>query len=151
MVTVEELLEIEEIRQVRSLYSHYFDGRDLDGLAGLFTDDAVCEFGPAFGGNWVGRDTIRANYAKQYERTNGLSHAFLHAVTNPWVELTGPATARGRCYLLDINTRVPAGENPVTLLGVYVDEYRKVDDRWCISRSRIDFLWPNREVMGDPG
>lgn len=149
MLTVEELLDIEEIRQLRSLYSHYFDGREVDNLANLFTEDAVCEFGPNYGGDWVGRDTIRANYARQHERTEGLTHAFLHSVTNPWVELTGSDTARGRCYLLDINTRMAPGENPLMLLGVYVDDYRKVEGRWYIERTRIDFLWPNRDVRAD--
>jgi hypothetical protein len=145
-VNVEELLEIEEIRNLRVLYSHFFDGCDLDGLVGLFTEDAVCEFGPAFGGDWVGRDVIRANYAQQYERTAGVDHSFLHVVTNPWVELLAADRARGRCYLLDISTSVPAGSNPLRLLGIYVDSYRKLDRRWYIDRTRIDFLWPDRSV-----
>lgn len=146
MTTLEELLEIEEIRKLRVLYSHYFDGRDLDGLAGLFTEDAVCEFGPDFGGDWVGRETIRENYAKVHARHGGVAHSFMHAVTNPWIEITSPDRARGRCYLLDINTTVPRGENPLTLLGIYVDDYLKVGGRWYIDRTRIDFLWPDRRV-----
>jgi hypothetical protein len=62
-VTVEELLEIEEIKQLRVLYSHYLDGGDLEGLVDLFCEDAVCEFGENYGGDWVGRDAIRQNYA----------------------------------------------------------------------------------------
>jgi len=59
-MTVEELLEIEEIKRLRIMYSHYIDGCDIDNLTGLFCEDAVCEFGEAYGGDWVGRETIRA-------------------------------------------------------------------------------------------
>ena len=61
-MTIEELLEIEEIKNTRHLYSHYYDGNMLDELVSLFTDDAICEFGPEFGGDWVGKDQIRTNY-----------------------------------------------------------------------------------------
>ena len=33
-MTVEELLEIEEIKRLRIMYLHYLDGGDLDGLGG---------------------------------------------------------------------------------------------------------------------
>ena len=59
-MTIEELLDIEAIKQVRYLYSHYYDGNRLDDLISLFTDDAVCEFGANFGGDWVGKEQIRA-------------------------------------------------------------------------------------------
>ena len=40
-MTLDDLLDIEEIKQVRYLYSHYYDGNRLDDLVDLFTDDAV--------------------------------------------------------------------------------------------------------------
>ena len=45
-MTIEELLEIEEIKNPRMLYSHYYDGVEVEKLVDLFTDDAICEFGP---------------------------------------------------------------------------------------------------------
>ncbi|MYH67750.1 MAG: hypothetical protein F4152_04105, partial [Dehalococcoidia bacterium] len=42
MVTPEELCEIEEIKEVRYLYTHYYDGQRVEELADLFTEDAVC-------------------------------------------------------------------------------------------------------------
>ena len=62
MVTVDELLQIESIKKLRTLYSHYFDGQFPDKMAELFTEDAVCEFGPDYGGDWVGKAQIRANF-----------------------------------------------------------------------------------------
>ena len=145
---VEELIATEEIRRLRVLYSHHYDGADLDALVDLFTDDAVCEFGPRFGGDWVGKEQIRENYASNINR-EGNPFEVMHAVANHWIELTGPDTARGRSYLLDLRTKVGA-ENPLILFGIYDDDYRRVEGQWKISRSRIDFLWPMRSEEVGP-
>jgi hypothetical protein len=42
-MTLEELLEIESIKQMRYLYSHYYDGNMLDELVSLFTDRRAAE------------------------------------------------------------------------------------------------------------
>ena len=145
-MTIEELLEIEEIKNLRIMYGHYFDGGEVDKLAELFCEDAVCEFGPNYGGDWVGRDAIRAGYA-QYATPDNPPFSFMHAVTNPWIRLLGNDEANGRWYLLDLNL-AEGGDNPLSLFGIYDDAYRKVDGKWLISRTRIDFLWPRREFHG---
>jgi hypothetical protein len=142
---IEDLLEIEAVKNVRIMYCQYFDAKDSDKLAGLFTEDAICEFDAAHGGDWVGRETIRKKFGEYDE---GLPFTYLHAVTNPVVQLTGPETAHGRWYLLDLNVEEGA-ENPLALFGIYDDLYRKVDGNWMIERTRIDFLWPNRTVRGE--
>ncbi len=145
-----ELLDIEEIRKVGVLYSQYLDSDYLEELAELFTEDAVCEFGPY--GQWVGRKTIYDNYV-QVERTSGPnpgSKPFqaMHANTNHWVEITGPDRAVGRRYLLDLLTNRKAEEHPFIWLAVYDEEYRKVRGEWKISRSTIQFLWPEQHLTG---
>lgn len=151
-MTIDDLLNIEEIKQVRNLFSHYFDGQNLDELVDLFTDDAVCEFGPVFGGDWVGKEHIRSKFTaimgEPGMAVHGEPFSVLHAVTNPWIRLLDETTASGRWYLLDIHTAVGV-ENPLILFGIYDDIYRKVEGRWLIHRTRIDFLWPRRDVQGD--
>ena len=146
MDPVTRLIEIEAIKDTRHMYSHYFDGRRLDDLVGLFTADAVCEFGAAYGGDWIGRAQIRTNYAR-YLSADAPAHGVMHSVTNPWIRLDSADSARGRWYLLDLHTS-PGVENPLILFGIYDDLYRKVDGRWLIHRTRIDFLWPNRDYRG---
>lgn len=146
MDAIEDLVEIEAIKNLRHLYSHYFDGKLLDELVGLFSEDAVCEFGPAFGGDWVGREQIRENFARWAER-EGEPYGVLHAVTNPWIRLLDAETAHGRWYLLDLNTSEGA-PNPLQLFGIYDDVYKKCDGQWRIHRTRIDFLWPRRDYRG---
>ena len=151
MDPVQRLIEIEAIKNVRNMYSHYFDGQRTDELADLFTEDAVCEFGAAFGGDWVGKAQIRSNYAR-FALGEGHEHSVMHAVTNPWIQLDADDRARGRWYLLDLRT-TPGVDNPLILFGIYDDLYHKVAGRWLIHRTRIDFLWPRREYHGprEPG
>ena len=147
MSPLEELIETEAIKKVRIQYSHYFDGKKVDALADLFTEDAVCEFGPDYGGDWVGKAQIRKNFAG-YAEAEGPEYGVLHAVTNPMINLVSETVANGRWYLLDLRT-TPGVENPLILFGIYDDVYHKVDGRWLIHRTRIDFLWPARQFYGE--
>lgn len=144
------LLEIEDIRKVRMLYSQLMDANDLDGLAMVFAEDALCEFGPY--GTWKGRKTIRDNYAKVQADGGNITFGAVHANTNHWVELTGPTTAVGRCYLLDVVTRTEPSKIPFVWIGLYDEDYEKTGGRWFIKRTTLHFFWPQRLVgAGFPG
>lgn len=65
---IDELLAVEEIKNLRLAYSAYFDTHDIEALGTIFAEDAVCEFDEAFGGDWVGREAICANYAAVAEQ-----------------------------------------------------------------------------------
>ncbi|MXX18415.1 MAG: nuclear transport factor 2 family protein [Dehalococcoidia bacterium] len=144
--TLEEHLEIEAIKQLRVLYSQLFDSHRTDEMAMLFTEDAVCEFSDDLPyGDWVGRDEIR----RQYKEVAGHSpkpFSFMHATTNGWVELTGSDSATGSWFLLDLG--MGDNPNPVGLLGVYNDVYKKVDGEWFIHRTRIDHIWTQGSAGG---
>ncbi len=139
-----ELLEVEKIRRLKQLYSHLMDSGQIDALANIFTEDAICEFGPEYG-NWIGRETIRSNYHDVFKGQNKF-HA-MHHCTNHWVDLIGPTSATGRSYLLDVVTTTPAEAQPIVWFGVYDEEYQKVDQHWLIKRCTLQFLWPNRMTM----
>ncbi len=145
MTSIDDLLNIHEIKNLRIKYSTYFDAKELDNLMGLLTPDAVCEFGPEYGGNWEGSATIRANFLGYLD--NGEEPwRVMHVISNHMVELTGPDTAKGRCYLLDWDLK-QGNEQPLFLAGVYDDLYKKIDSQWLIHRTRIDFLWPQRQIL----
>lgn len=142
------LLEVEDIRKVRLLYSQLLDQQQVDLLAELFTEDALCEFGPY--GEWRGRETIRTNYKAVFSGdSSGFFHS-MHNSSNHWVELTSATTAVGRSYLIDVVTTTDKTENPIIWLGVYDEDYRKVQkdstEEWQIARCSLQFLWPERHI-----
>lgn len=134
-------LEIEKIRKKKVLYSHLLDSLRIDEWIELFAEDAVSDWG-AFG-KASGRAAIRADLEAQYA---GRSEPYygMHMTTNLWVELTGPATAVSRAYLHDINNDLDPRINPLRLLGVYEEEWEKIDGDWKIKRQFVQFLWPQR-------
>lgn len=149
---VSRLLAIEAIKNLRQRYCHYLDANQMDSLAALFTEDAICQVDR---GTWRGRDAIRQGLADAFtafDTDKRGRYPFLHAITNQWVELLDEDRAEGRCYLIDLATEGPKTSNPLFLLGLYADEYRSVDGRWLISRTRLDVVWPEPNVGGgNPG
>ena len=98
---LEEFLEKESIKELRIMYSHYFDGKMIEDLVDLFTDDAICEFGPNYGGDWVGKEAIHENFSR-FLSGDSPTYEVMHSVTNPWIRLVDSTTANGRWYLHDL-------------------------------------------------
>lgn len=136
------LLDREEIRNLRTLYAHHLDSNNIQALDQVFSADAVVEVTV---GKMEGIDAIRTGLDdafKLYDRDHRGSYPFMHAITNHWVQLTGPDTAEGRCYLIDFETATKPDPNPLLLLGLYADEYKRIDGQWRITRTRLDVVWP---------
>ncbi|WP_238446782.1 nuclear transport factor 2 family protein [Azohydromonas australica] len=150
-LNVDDVVTIENIKKLRVLYAHYLDTKNLEGLASLFTPDAVIDAGL---GVWRGRDEIRTGLAAaftDYDKKNLGSYPFMHPMVNQWVEITGSNSALGRCYLIDFATEREPKENPLLLLASYADEYSRIDGKWYINRSKLDIVWPTRSIGGgDP-
>ncbi|UQS17545.1 nuclear transport factor 2 family protein [Pseudomonas sp. HS6] len=146
------LLTLEAIRNLRLRYCHHLDANRMDLLGRLFTEDALCQVDR---GSWKGREAIEQGLSEAFSAFDTQqtgAYPFFHAVSNHWIEILDENRAQGRCYLIDFATQRPAGENPLLLLGLYADEYRRVDGQWLISRTRLDVVWPETHIGGgDPG
>ena len=70
----------------------------------------------------------------------------MHANTGHQVKITGPSSAQGQIYLLDIVTDKEPDENPFLWFAVYDEDYVKRGDEWKIKRSSIHFLWPEKHL-----
>jgi hypothetical protein len=141
---IKALLDREEIRNLRTLYALHLDSNNISALDQVFSDDAVVEVTV---GKMEGIDAIRAGLNdafKLYDRDNQGSYPFLHAITNHWIKLTGPDTAEGRCYLIDFETASKPDPNPLLLLGLYADNYQRINGEWRITRTSLEVIWPQR-------
>lgn len=157
-VTPDEWADVEAIKALRHAYAMHYDARELDALIDLLAVDAIFHFPPQFGGDWSGREAIRANFSRWM--ATGEAFDTVHAVVNPVVALTGPDSADGRGMLFTYHSRqgddpaltTPGGhENPLFLIAVYEDRYRKVDGGWKLARMRLSTLWPTRDYTGPLG
>ena len=148
MYTLEQLNDLEQIRALRTLYSHYYDGQDIDGLCSLFVAEAICCWDERHGGSWRGIEEIREKYLAYFEKYPGY-FSVLHAVTNHQISLGTDGMATGRCFLLDYNFLKTERPSPLGTVGVYDDVYIKTENGWKFLRVSLDFLWPERVIMNE--
>jgi hypothetical protein len=134
---LQRLEDIEEIRRLKLRYARRCDDHyDPDGLAALFTEDAIWDAGEL--GVFTGRDAIRAYWATSSER---IPFA-IHFISNHVVDI-GPSgvDASGTAYLWEPLT---FGEQAMWSAVVYTEAYRKIDGQWFFARMELEtaFLTP---------
>ncbi|MHC1479428.1 nuclear transport factor 2 family protein [Frateuria aurantia] len=140
------LLDVEAIRALRLLYSRCLDSGDIEGLDQVFTIDAELTVTV---GTMKGLPAIKEALTEAFrlfDRDERGTYPFLHAITNHEVTLTGPDTAKGHCYLVDFETASKPDPNPLLLLGLYADSYRRTDGKWRITTSNLEVVWPAANV-----
>lgn len=144
LTKLQTLLEIEEIKNLRLRYAQYLDGNRIDEMHEVFTKDATVKVTV---GQMNGLDEIKMGLKqayKDFDRDGRGFYPFMHATVNHNVRLLGTNEARGTCYLIDFETASKVDPNPLLLLGLYSDIYRREDGKWRISSSVLDVTWPNQ-------
>ena len=136
-LTPQQAADIVEICQLKSAYSWHYDTPDLDALVDLFTDDAVCDFGPY--GRWEGKAEIREGFKQNIKDPSELVR-YVHNTTNPLIDVDGE-TAKGRWYLLDHVLNYDDKSDPMKIMAIYNEKYVKKDGSWKILHSHIEFVW----------
>ena len=127
---ISRLEDIEAIRRLKYKYFRTLDRKQWDKMAECFTEDATTSY-----------------YDERYqpqdveEIMGFLSHSLgraslfgIHHGHHPEIEITSRTTARCTWYLY--NYMIDARDNLTMLLvGVYYDDYVKVDGQWKIIRT----------------
>ncbi len=144
--TLEDLLAIEEIKQLKARYCRFVDTKQWDRLAGLFAPEARLD---AFGSVGDG-GTPQAFVAGISVRLADVIS--IHHCHNPEIKLTGPDTARGIWPMIDY-LEFAEGSGPAEApgsrgfmgYGHYEEDYRRTSDGWQfaymrLTRMRIDPL-----------
>ena len=134
--TIQQLLDVEQIKQLKARYFRLVDAKDWAGWSAVFAVDAVLEI-PEGELAHRGRDEIVANVSAVMEQLRTVHHGHM-----PEIELTGPDTARGVWAMTDY-VEWPAEDGKRVGLrgyGHYLEEYVREDGQWCIARSRLERL-----------
>ena len=134
------LEDIEEIRALKHLYAFHCDsGYDADGLASLFTEDAVWASNQF--GTHVGREAIRRFTAGNSERITWA----LHCMVNGQIEVASDRrTASARWSLIEFATMVVPGtteRDAVVMSARYDETLVRQGEVWKFRR--MDVLFHN--------
>jgi ketosteroid isomerase-like protein len=141
MRTIEQLNDIEEIKQLKARYCRLIDQKQWAALEAEFAPNAVIEIAGAPGG---AEDTQKFDSAQQF--IEGLRRLMgplvsVHQVHAPEIELLDAENARGTWTVSD-RLVFPDG-SPLKILqgwGIYHETYEKVSGRWRIARLRLERL-----------
>jgi ketosteroid isomerase-like protein len=124
---LQQLIDLEAIRNLARGYAHAVWQRDGAAAAALFADDGVMDAGDR--PPMVGPDAIREVYDEIFA-----VQEFRPMIHNHMVDLDGDH-ATGTCYL-DVRAVVDG----VTMLGhgFYRDEYKRVGAEWKIAKRVLE-------------
>jgi len=129
---LQELDEIEAIKQLKARYFRLMDTKQWDQFGELFTDDATLAASPDPKETFHGRaDIVRRVSAALREATT------VHHGHMPEIELTGADTARGIWAMYDF---VDLPQLVLHGWGHYHEEYAKQGGAWRIQSSRLTRL-----------
>jgi hypothetical protein len=133
--TIAEMRDIEAIKTLKSRYCHLVDARRWKELAELWTEDAVCDYG--FFGTYSGPDEIVNTFFA--ELVDASSSFCVHMIHNPLIEIDGDS-AKGSWYLTSQTTNQPSNR-AVWVMGIYRDEFKRIDGSWKISSLQFEFKY----------
>ena len=132
---IKVLEDIEEIKVLKRRYCAACDDNfDPDGIASLFTEDAVWDGGTR--AKMEGRDEIRSFFQNGPERVPFA----VHMVLNPIIEVNGD-TAKGTWYLLQPCTWADSNR-AIWGSARYDEDYVRVDGHWMFKHLRVtSYFW----------
>lgn len=119
-----EITDRQAITELIYAYCERFDRNDPEGVAELFTDDAVIDYNPDTP-NIVGADmaaTIGIGLRDIFAGTS-------HHVSNVMITFEGDDAARSLCYV-DAWHRYRSGAPDGFLWGRYLHRYRRTEAGW---------------------
>lgn len=139
MLSQQELSDRFEIQDLVFHYADLVDRQDIEALREVFTEDAHIDYS-AMGGS-VGNLEETLEFLKA-SLTSELFPNTQHLNANVQVQLNGDqANGRVMCFN-PMEMAMPDGSRQTFFLGLwYVDEYRRTDSGWRISRRAEEKSW----------
>lgn len=139
MLSQQELSDRFEIQDLIYRYAQLVDGREIDALRTVFTQDAHIDYSAMGGAVGNLEDTLAFLKASL---TEDLFPSTQHLNANLQITVDGD-TGVGRVMCFNpMDMALPNGEKQVFFLGLwYLDEYRRTADGWRISRREEEKSW----------
>jgi hypothetical protein len=154
MDALQRLLDIEALRALKARYFRFLDTKDWDGLATVFTPDAVFDlrevssvrhprtgaWTPPYDGDGAvfrGREAVMKMIRDATEWRVTLHHGHMGEI-----DITSPDTARAIWAMTDIILSAPGDEPPLEMRGWghYHDTYVRLTEGWAIQTTKITRL-----------
>lgn len=145
-MTLDDLIAIEEIKQLKARYMRSIDTADNAELAKLFTDDVTAHYvGGSYDIKFEGKATMLEFQANGFHSQVGA----VHNVHHPEITITGPTTADGIWYLTDWFHNI---RDKQTTWGtaLYRDKYRKENGVWKICHTGYHRVFEIVEPVKEP-
>lgn len=131
---MDELLEIERIKQLKARYFRTMDTKDWAAMRQVFADDAVIDTTEAGGNRTEGADAFIEFLQPTLANVVTAHHGHM-----PEIEITSESTARGIWALHD-TIWLPDGTLLLRGYGHYHETYEKVGGEWRIRSSTLTRL-----------
>jgi 3-phenylpropionate/cinnamic acid dioxygenase small subunit len=141
---VQDLQELEAIRQLKYRYFRALDTKHWDELTACLAED--CRWSECDGsGRLYDREEVMDSLKRRFERSNILT---MHQAHHPELELTEETKARG---IWAIQDRAIDLQFNITTWGAayHTDEYVKIDGEWRIQSISYERLFEEMESRAD--
>jgi len=125
---IDRMVDRDAIRELPITYCYYVHKKDIDGIVGLFTSDGKLVLSADLGSGAEGTQALTALYKKSIADADPWPANYNHHI-----ELLGNNRAKGSIYA---EIRYGSHGYKTVAIGVYEDEYQKVDGAWRF-KSRI--------------
>jgi ketosteroid isomerase-like protein len=135
--TLQQLSDIEDIRQLKHRYFRAIDTGDAALLATLFTEDVTIDYR---GGAYRAQLQGRANMLDFIGTAFNSDIVAQHHGHSPEISMTGDHTATGTWYLED-RFIDPERQQDTVGTALYRDRYRRDPDGWKIAHSEYDRVY----------
>lgn len=129
---IKRLEDLEEIKQLMSLYCYHADNRDGANWSEVFTEDGVFE--TDIYGTYEGRRTIRALEHRSFA---------IHYNSNPIIDIDGDRAIGKWLLLMPCSFDDKAGgKRAVWASAKYENELARIDGKWLFKRVKlISLMW----------
>lgn len=135
LADVQQLKDIEEIKQLKARYFRFLDLHWWPELRDLFTDYAVFEIGESTSSPKTPEEFV-ASVGRHLNEATSVHHGHM-----PEIRIVDIETAHGIWAMFDaVEPSARSGYPVLTGYGHYTESYRKVDGRWRIARLRLTRL-----------